>query len=64
MAKTSKNVPESEETESNPKVYITHLGGHRVDAKELLGNKKVRDLIKQMARIRFGESRRNREIAD
>lgn len=60
MVKKPKNVPKSEETDSGPKVYITHLGGHRVDPKELLSNKKVRELIKQMARIRFNENRRHR----
>ena len=53
MAKTPENSSKTEETEDSPKVYITHLGGHRVDPKELLSNKKVRELIKKMARIRF-----------
>ena len=60
MAKKAKKIPESEEIEDSPKVYITHLGGHRVDPKELLSSKKARELIKQMARIRFNENRRHR----
>ena len=63
MNKRAENSLEAEETKDNPKIYITHLGGHRVEPRELLRNKKVRDLIKQMARIRVSKNRRRRETS-
>ena len=58
MDKKAANSRDDEETEENPKIYITHYGGHRVDPKELFRNKRVRELIRQMARIGVSESRR------
>lgn len=41
--------------EKPPKIYITHLGGHKVDPHELMANKKVQELIHKMAKIRLVE---------
>ena len=42
-----------------PKIYITHLGGHKVDPHELMSNKKVQELIHKMAKIRVTEKRKS-----
>ena len=44
-----------ETKEPSMKVYITHLGGHRIDPRELMNNKRAQELIHKMAQIKFNQ---------